>query len=148
MLFLDSNPVSVHCNNSSAGLKLICPLETKTDLDPSLAKINYWGKYMYDQALAKIQQHSKLSKDESQINIHTNRSTEYMCISTLEKNQILKIQSFCFYLISIWRKATSQFRKISQHSHTFRAWSIRINGINSGNCLFWHSLHCNVYKSA
>ena len=44
---------------------------------------------MYDQALAKIQQERKLSKNESQINIHTNRSTVYICISTLEKNQIL-----------------------------------------------------------
>lgn len=45
---------------------------------------------MYDQALAKIQQERKLSKGESQINIPTNRSTsEYMCISTLEKNQML-----------------------------------------------------------
>ena len=49
---------------------------------------------MYDQALAKIQQHSKLSKDESQINIHTNRSTEYMCISTLEKIKYLKFKAF------------------------------------------------------
>ena len=77
-------------NYSSVGLKLICPLQTQTDLHPSLAKINYWGEYMYDQALAKIQQERKLSKGESQINIHTNKSTsEYMCISTLEKNQML-----------------------------------------------------------
>ena len=89
-MFLDSTTQSLYnCNNSPAGLKLICPLQTQTDLDPSLAKINYWGEYMYDQALAKIQHERKLSKNESQINIHTNRSTVYICISTLEKNQIL-----------------------------------------------------------
>ena len=90
-MFLDSTTQSLYIVTiTSVGLKLICPLQTQTDLDPSLAKINYWGEYMYDQALAKIQQERKLSKDEkSQINIHTNRNTVYMCISTLEKIQIL-----------------------------------------------------------